>query len=66
MTNPARIPRIPFTVLVMAVVAALLSVLIGPAAAQAAPGESRPVYSYDHAIRESVWVDTRLDGDADG
>ena len=50
----------------MAAVAALLSALIGPAAAQAAPGESRPVYSYDHAIRESVWVDTRLDGDADG
>ena len=45
---------------------ALLSALIGPAAAQAAPGGSRPVYSYDHAIRESVWVDTRLDGDTDG
>ncbi|GAO12214.1 X-prolyl-dipeptidyl aminopeptidase [Streptomyces lydicamycinicus] len=66
MTNPARIPRIPFTALVMAAVAALLSALIGPAAAQAAPAESRPVYSYDRAIRESVWVDTRLDGDADG
>lgn len=65
-TNPARIPRIPFTALVMAAVAALLSALIGPAAAQAAPAESRPVYSYDRAIRESVWVDTRLDGDADG
>ncbi|MFF8369482.1 Xaa-Pro dipeptidyl-peptidase [Streptomyces lydicus] len=71
MTNPARIPRIPFTALVLAAVAALLSALIGPAAAQAAPGgsrsgESRPVYSYDRAIRESVWVDTRLDGDGDG
>ncbi len=66
MTNPARIPRIPFTALVMAAVAALLSALIGPASAHAAPGESRPVYSYDRAIRESVWVDTRLDGDADG
>ncbi|MCF3121652.1 Xaa-Pro dipeptidyl-peptidase [Streptomyces arenae] len=30
------------------------------------PGESRPVYSYEDAIRESVWVDTRIDGDADG
>ncbi|MEU7205502.1 Xaa-Pro dipeptidyl-peptidase [Streptomyces sp. NPDC045470] len=30
------------------------------------PGESRPVYSYKDAIRESVWVDTRIDGDADG
>ncbi|MEX2970335.1 Xaa-Pro dipeptidyl-peptidase [Streptomyces sp. C184] len=66
MTNPARIPRISFTALVLAAVAALLSALIGPAAAQAAPGESRPVYSYDHAIRESVWVDTGLDGDGDG
>ncbi len=28
--------------------------------------ESRPVYSYGHAIRESVWVDTRVDGDTDG
>ncbi|MGW1378345.1 Xaa-Pro dipeptidyl-peptidase [Streptomyces sp. NPDC002446] len=66
MTIPARFPRIPFTALVSAAVLALLSTLIGPAAAQAAPGESRPVYSYDRAIRESVWVDTRLDGDADG
>ncbi|WP_235447748.1 Xaa-Pro dipeptidyl-peptidase [Streptomyces sioyaensis] len=66
MTNPARIPRISFTALVLAAVAALLSALIGPAAAQAAPRESRPVYSYDHAIRESVWVDTGLDGDGDG
>ncbi len=28
--------------------------------------ESRPVYSYENAIRESVWVDTRVDGDTDG
>lgn len=28
--------------------------------------ESRPVYSYATAIRESVWVDTRIDGDGDG
>ncbi|MEV6957787.1 Xaa-Pro dipeptidyl-peptidase [Streptomyces sp. NPDC051207] len=38
-----------------------------PAAAD--PGtarESRPVYSYDNAVRESVWVDTGLDGDGDG
>nr|WP_244501121.1 Xaa-Pro dipeptidyl-peptidase [Streptomyces sp. TP-A0874] len=32
----------------------------------AAPQESRPVYSYEDAIRESVWVDTGLDGDSDG
>ncbi|MFE7613993.1 Xaa-Pro dipeptidyl-peptidase [Streptomyces celluloflavus] len=63
---PARVTRIPWKALVVAAVVALLSALIGPAAAQAAPTGSRPVYSYDHAIRESVWVDTRLDGDADG
>ncbi len=56
----------PFTALVLAAVVALLSALIGPATAQAAPGESRPVYSYDRAIRDSVWVDTGLDGDEDG
>ncbi|MGI5479680.1 Xaa-Pro dipeptidyl-peptidase [Streptomyces lavendofoliae] len=28
--------------------------------------ESRPVHSYADAIRESVWVDTGLDGDRDG
>ncbi|WP_217178390.1 Xaa-Pro dipeptidyl-peptidase [Streptomyces sp. AC495_CC817] len=49
-------------------VAALLAALLTPAAAQAAPApkESRPVYSYAHAVRESVWVDTGLDGDGDG
>ncbi|MEU7645251.1 Xaa-Pro dipeptidyl-peptidase [Streptomyces huasconensis] len=61
--------------LLTAVLAALLATLISPGAVQAsaspgqAPrpaGESRPVYSYEDAIRESVWVDTRIDGDADG
>jgi X-Pro dipeptidyl-peptidase len=28
--------------------------------------ETKPVYSYAHAIRESVWVDTHLDNDGDG
>ncbi|GGX64334.1 X-Pro dipeptidyl-peptidase [Streptomyces hiroshimensis] len=40
-----------------------------PGAAQAAAPrgkESTPVYSYDRAIRESVWVDTRVDADGDG
>ncbi|MFJ9407822.1 Xaa-Pro dipeptidyl-peptidase [Streptomyces sp. NPDC101393] len=66
MTIRARVTRSPWQALAVAAVVALLSALIGPAAAQAAPGGSRPVYSYDHAIRESVWVDTRLDGDTDG
>ncbi|MCX4658898.1 Xaa-Pro dipeptidyl-peptidase [Streptomyces uncialis] len=34
-------------------------------AASTAP-PSRPVHSYENAIRESVWVDTRLDLDDDG
>lgn len=56
----------------VAAVAALTAVLLPPAGAQGAspgkelPTESRPVYSYENAVRESVWVDTGLDGDADG
>ncbi|WP_372343942.1 Xaa-Pro dipeptidyl-peptidase [Streptomyces sp. KL116D] len=48
--------------------AALLAVLVVPGAAvhAATPSESQPVYSYENAIRESVWVDTRIDGDDDG
>ncbi|WP_079185860.1 Xaa-Pro dipeptidyl-peptidase [Streptomyces sp. CB01580] len=30
------------------------------------PPVSRPVHSYENAVRESVWVDTGLDGDGDG
>ncbi|KUN03258.1 X-prolyl-dipeptidyl aminopeptidase [Streptomyces yokosukanensis] len=58
--------------LATAVVAILTAALLTPVAAQAATHqsrttrESRPVYSYAHAIRESVWVDTGLDGDGDG
>uniref|UniRef100_A0AAU2UYV2 Xaa-Pro dipeptidyl-peptidase n=1 Tax=Streptomyces sp. NBC_00003 TaxID=2903608 RepID=A0AAU2UYV2_9ACTN len=53
--------------LVLAAVAALAAVLLAPAGAQAAhAGESQPVYSYENAIREAVWVDTGLDGDGDG
>ncbi|MER7402860.1 Xaa-Pro dipeptidyl-peptidase [Streptomyces sp. NPDC000070] len=52
--------------LATAATAALLGTLLTPAAADAAPRESRPVHSYDDAIREAVWVDTGLDGDRDG
>ncbi|MEE1845712.1 Xaa-Pro dipeptidyl-peptidase [Streptomyces sp. NPDC086796] len=58
--------------LVVAAVAALMAVLLSPSGAQGAsprearPPESRPVYSYGDAVRESVWVDTGLDGDGDG
>ncbi|MFE8990352.1 Xaa-Pro dipeptidyl-peptidase [Streptomyces collinus] len=58
--------------LATAATAALLATLITPAAVQAAPAApaapsgSEPVYSYENAIREAVWVDTGLDGDRDG
>ncbi|MGW0770136.1 Xaa-Pro dipeptidyl-peptidase [Streptomyces sp. NPDC002676] len=60
--------------LATAAVATLTAALLTPASAQAAghpsaqaaPRESRPVYSYADAVRESVWVDTGLDADGDG
>ncbi|MEU2284738.1 Xaa-Pro dipeptidyl-peptidase [Streptomyces sp. NPDC013178] len=62
--------RTRFTIwrpLATAAVTALVAALLTPAAAHATtPRESRPVYSYENAIREAVWVDTRLDGDGDG
>ncbi|WP_066952172.1 Xaa-Pro dipeptidyl-peptidase [Streptomyces lushanensis] len=77
----ARRARWSYRTLVAAASAALLGVLLTPTGALGAqsapepgqgPGgpprvkESRPVYSYDDAIRESVWVDTGVDGDEDG
>ncbi|WP_369212810.1 Xaa-Pro dipeptidyl-peptidase [Streptomyces flavofungini] len=68
----ARRIRLLWRSLLTAALAALLATLVSPGAAQgAAPGprdpvESTPKYSYEHAIRESVWVDTGLDGDTDG
>ncbi|MFC5719357.1 Xaa-Pro dipeptidyl-peptidase [Streptomyces gamaensis] len=60
--------RIPWTASVLAALAALLAVLAAPpGAASAAPavrGESRPVYSYERAIRETVWVDTGIEHSA--
>ncbi|MDT9694880.1 Xaa-Pro dipeptidyl-peptidase [Streptomyces sp. P17] len=61
--------RTRFTIwrpLATAATAALMATLLSPVTAQAAPRTSEPVYSYDSAIREAVWVDTGLDGDADG
>ncbi|WP_210588421.1 Xaa-Pro dipeptidyl-peptidase [Streptomyces sp. GESEQ-35] len=52
--------------LAAAAVAALTAALLTPAAAHSAPRESTPVYSYENAVREAVWVDTGLDGDSDG
>ncbi|MEU3781180.1 Xaa-Pro dipeptidyl-peptidase [Streptomyces sp900129855] len=52
--------------LATAAITLLVAAFLTPATAQGAPRESRPVYSYEHAIREAVWVDTGLDGDGDG
>ncbi|WUH89444.1 Xaa-Pro dipeptidyl-peptidase [Streptomyces sp. NBC_00433] len=55
---------------VAAILAALVLVLLAPAAAHAGPGPraagSQPVDSYANAVRQSVWVNTGLDGDRDG
>ncbi|PZT71022.1 hypothetical protein DN402_01030 [Streptomyces sp. SW4] len=52
--------------LATAALAALLAGLLTPTAAHSAPRESRPVHSYENAVREAVWVDTGFDGDGDG
>ncbi|MEU0833899.1 Xaa-Pro dipeptidyl-peptidase [Streptomyces sp. NPDC005969] len=63
----ARGTRLTYRSLVVAASAALMTVLLSPAGAQgSSPRESRAVYSYGNAVRESVWVDTGLDGDGDG
>ncbi|MFI9722604.1 Xaa-Pro dipeptidyl-peptidase [Streptomyces sp. NPDC052396] len=61
MLKVTRDTRISWTALVLTAVAALLAVFAAPpgtahAAAGGRGGESRPVYSYDKAIRETVWV----------
>ncbi|MHB9854983.1 Xaa-Pro dipeptidyl-peptidase [Streptomyces sp. Tue6028] len=66
---PIPVRRMRFTTwrsLATAATAALMASFLAPAAAHSAPRESTPVYSYENAIRESVWVDTGLDGDGDG
>lgn len=49
-----------------AAITLLVAAFLTPATAHSTPRESRPVYSYENAVRESVWVDTGLDGDSDG
>ncbi|MER5195791.1 Xaa-Pro dipeptidyl-peptidase [Streptomyces sp. NPDC002755] len=61
--------RMRFTIwrpLATATITLLVAAFLTPAAAHGAPRESRPVHSYENAIREAVWVDTGLDGDGDG
>lgn len=52
--------------LTTAATAALLATFLAPTTAHPAPRESRPVHSYENAVREAVWVDTGLDADRDG
>ncbi|MEV6174634.1 Xaa-Pro dipeptidyl-peptidase [Streptomyces sp. NPDC051954] len=63
---PIRMRFTTWRPLAAAAVAALTAALLTPAAAHSAPRESTPVYSYENAVREAVWVDTGLDGDSDG
>ncbi|MFI9168834.1 Xaa-Pro dipeptidyl-peptidase [Streptomyces lincolnensis] len=63
---PIRMRFTTWRQLAVVAVAALTAALLTPAAAHGTPRESRPVYSYDNAVREAVWVDTGLDGDGDG
>ncbi|WP_411151340.1 Xaa-Pro dipeptidyl-peptidase [Streptomyces sp. A30] len=63
---PIRMRFTTWRSLATAAVAALVAVLVTPMAAHPAPQESRPVHSYENAVREAVWVDTGLDGDSDG
>ena len=54
---------------VVAGVGATLTVFAAPAAAGTPyikGGQTVPVYSYQNAVRESVWVQTSLDNDGDG
>lgn len=69
MYRPRMPIRMRFTIwrpLAAAATVALLAAFLSPVTAQAAPRESRPVHSYENAIREAVWVDTGLDLDRDG
>ena len=59
-----------FGLAVVAGVGVTLTLAAAPAAASGVPhirgGQTVPVYSYENAIRESVWVRTPLDNDQDG
>ncbi len=74
MYRPRMPKRTRFTIwrpLATTAAAALMAMFLVPTTAQAGPGasgpqESTPVYSYDNAVREAVWVDTGLDLDGDG
>ncbi len=64
----ARRFRIPSIAVVAVVVTALVAAFTAPAMAHGRPrtAPTQPVYSYANAVRESVWVDTGLDGEGNG
>ncbi len=75
MQSHARRLRILSLTVVAVLVAALMAAFTSPAVAHSAPAApttrsaavgTQPVDSYANAIRESVWVNTGLDGDGDG
>ncbi len=79
MLSSARRFRIQSLSVVAVVIAALTAAFMSPASAHGVPARptavtaraasavgTQPVDSYANAIRESVWVDTGLDGDKDG
>src|SRR5688572_14934879 len=62
-TPPRRNRRLMFAARM--ILAALVGItLVSPSVAR--PAVAAPLYSYADAIRESVWVQTPLDNDADG
>ncbi|MFF7750971.1 Xaa-Pro dipeptidyl-peptidase [Streptomyces sp. NPDC007971] len=68
-STPMRTRFTIWRALATVAVTVLTAAFLVPSAAQAtqaAPRESKPVYSYAHAVREAVWVDTGLDGNGDG
>ncbi|MFH9554453.1 Xaa-Pro dipeptidyl-peptidase [Streptomyces sp. NPDC051445] len=63
---PTRMRFTTWRPLATAAITLLVAAFLTPATAHGTPRESRPVYSYENAVREAVWVDTGLDGDGDG
>ncbi|WP_329562569.1 Xaa-Pro dipeptidyl-peptidase [Kitasatospora sp. NBC_01266] len=66
MRNHRIRPVAGIATLLLALAAALLTPAGAAWAGTVHDGASQPVYSYANAIRETVWVDTGLDGEGDG
>ncbi|WP_370216793.1 Xaa-Pro dipeptidyl-peptidase [Kitasatospora sp. GAS1066B] len=66
MRNHRIRPVAGIATLLLALAAALLTPAGAAWAGTVHDGASQPVYSYADAIRQTVWVDTGLDGEGDG